>query len=104
MRLEVRPDNVTALSMVATMRGRGWAVNTIARELALDFALAAFRPAVCAHVAGVGLSMADARSRRCAPGFDFKQPPELPLELEAVPEPRPRGWFRSLGPPGGDND
>ncbi len=109
--LEVRADNVTALTMVATMRGRGWAVNTIAREVALDFAQAAFRPAVCAHVAGVSLSIADALSRRdqptsgsssslslpsAAPGWQL--PTELSPAAEAHPPPRPATWHRALCP------
>ena len=31
VRLEVRADNVTALTLITTMRGRGWALNTLAR-------------------------------------------------------------------------
>ncbi len=107
--LEVRADNVTSLTMVATMRGRGWALNVIAREVALDFAQAAFRPAVSAHVAGISLSIADTLSRRFQPstGSPSSLPPptaapgwQLPAELRAVPEAhppaRPAAYYTSL--------
>ncbi len=99
VRLEVRADNVSALTLVATMRGRGWALVTIAREIALDFAKAACRPAVCAHVPGVGLELADRLSRRYQPSTTWQPPQKLVASAEATAPARPRAWYRSLGPP-----
>ncbi len=108
---EVRADNIAALTLVTTMRGKGWALNVIARELALDYARAAFRPAVCARVPGVGLATADALSRRFQPEqgsssllplqaqrHGWAIPAVLPQAAEEHPPPRPASYYRSLGP------
>ena len=42
--LEVRADNITALTMVLTLKGSSPAVNQIARELALDLGDASISP------------------------------------------------------------
>ncbi len=98
VRLEVRAVHVTALTLITTMRGRWWALNTSARDIAQDYAKAAFRPAVCAHVPGVGLEPADHLSRRYEPGRAFHRPPEFAASAEAAVPERPSAWYRSLGP------
>ena len=52
--LEVRADNITALTMVMSLKGSSPAINRIARELALDLGDASFRPDVISHTPGVG--------------------------------------------------
>ena len=86
--LEVRADNVTALTLVMTLKGSSPAINQIARELALDLGDASFRPDVISHTPGVASCIADALSRRYEPGTEFT----LPQQLENVPECRVTNW------------
>ena len=75
--LEGRADNITALTMVVTLKGSSPAVNQIARELALDLGDASFRPDVITHTPGVASCIADTLSRRYEPGAIFIMPPQL---------------------------
>ena len=80
--LEVRADNVTALTLVWALKGSSPAINQIARELALDLGDASFRPDVISHTPGVASCVTDALSRRYEQGTEFV----LPHQLEHVPE------------------
>ena len=61
-------DNVTMLTMVLHFKGRSAALSTIARELALEVAEAAYRPMLAEHIPGVANVTADSLSRLHAPG------------------------------------
>jgi hypothetical protein len=80
--LEVRADNVAALTAVAKMKASGIGSNMIARELALDFCDGAFRPDLCVHTPGIASSIADSLSRKFQPATTFG----LPALLSHVPE------------------
>ena len=78
----VKADNVSALTMVASMKAKSRATNLIARELALDLADGAFRPDFVAHIPGISNIAADALSRKFVPDTSF----QLPWMLQGVPE------------------
>ena len=77
VRLEARAGNVAAFNLVAALRGRGFALNTIARELALDLGDGTFRPDFCVHSPGVASKLADDLSRRFMQGVSWSPPAEL---------------------------
>ena len=81
VRLEVRSDNVAALTMVAHLKAKSPRLNYIAKELALDLCEASFRPDVCVHTPGVASKIADAISRKFEPGNCFS----IPSCLVSVP-------------------
>ena len=97
--LEVKSDNVGALTMVIKMRSKGKGTGIIAREMALDIALGEYQPNVVSHAPGVSATIVDALSRKGQPGVDF----HLPALLRRVPEahlpPIGRDFFRTLGNP-----
>ena len=90
--LKCRGDNMTMLRMISELRGRGKAVNTITREVALLFAQASYLPAHAAHLPGVSNKLADFLSRRSR-----TSPAELPVPLRGVTEthapPRCPKWY-----------
>ena len=90
--LEVRSDNVTALTMLASMRVHGKGLSLIARELALDIGRGVYRPDVCAHSPGVAHVVADALSRKFAPGYKFELPQCLAPASEVAAPPRTAGF------------
>ena len=94
--LEVRADNMAALTLVMSLKGKTKAMNQVARELALELGDAAYKPDIVTHTPGVASSFADTLSRRFSPTTPFR----LPMVLEKVPEifPAVRGkiWWRSL--------
>ena len=93
--LEVRSDNVTALTMLASMRVHGKGLSLIARELALDIGRGVYRPDVCAHSPGVAHVVADALSRKYAPGYNYALPRCLAEASEAAAPSRAAGFWRS---------
>ena len=97
VKLEVRADNVTALTMLTTLRAKGPGVTLISRELALDLGNGTFRPDVCAHAPGVSHVVADALSRQHAPGFKFVMPTCLEDCRETPTPARDRSFYRTLG-------
>ena len=50
--LEVRADNITALTMIVNMKASGVGVNIIAREMALDVAEMCYAPDIVMHIPG----------------------------------------------------
>ena len=92
--LEVRADNVSALTAVACMRAKGYGVNLVAREMALDLSDGCYRPDICTHTPGVASSIADGLSRRFQPGVTFVLPAALAQVPQAHPEPVTSAWFR----------
>ena len=67
--------------MVGALKGRGGALNIIARELALDLARSPYFPDTLEHLPGIANVLADSLSRRLDPG---KQPWSLPPALAHV--------------------
>ena len=59
VRLEVRADNITALTLVTKLKGKCFALNLLALELAFVRGDCAFRPDVCAHTLGIASNIAD---------------------------------------------
>ena len=95
--LEVRSDNVTALTLLTTLRAKGDGLTLIAREVALDIGLSVYRPAVAAHAPGVSHKVADALSRRFAPAFEYVLPKYLDRAREVSAPPRATTYYTSLG-------
>jgi hypothetical protein len=94
--LEVRSDNITALTMLTSFKGSGHSMSILAREIALDLGCGIFRPDVCSHSPGVAHKVADALSRRFAPEFSYSLPACLQQAAEIAPPSRPRSYYRSL--------
>ena len=88
VKLEVRADNITALTLILRLKGSSPALNSIAREMALDIGSAAFRPDVVAHTPGVASHIADVLSRKFEPGVIFALPPALTTAQEVRPAKR----------------
>lgn len=97
-RLEVRADNVSALTLVTHLRARGVATNLIARELALDLGDGSFRPDLCVHTPGIASKLADALSRRFEPKVAscWQIPAALLQAPEAQPPARDASFFTSF--------
>ena len=86
--LEVRSDNIAALTLVMNLKGSSRALNQVARELALDLGDAAFKPGFVTHTPGVASSKADVLSRKFSPSSEFLLPSALKDVPEVFPEPR----------------
>ena len=96
--LEVRADNVAALSMVMTMKAKG-GLNLVARELALDLADGSFRPNLAKHIPGICNTCADSLSRKFCPNVVFKLPECLNDVAEYKTPPRNATYYRAIVPP-----
>ena len=66
--IAVKSDNMTALVMTATLKGKKGPVALLARELALDIADGIYTPSVVSHIPGIADDSADMLSRRFQPG------------------------------------
>ena len=99
VRLSVRADNITTLTLLRKLRVKGTGLTRVAQEMALDVATSTFEPDVCVHTPGVQNVIADILSRAFQPGVHFKLPPVLHNVQELFPPPRTRQWWRSLHPP-----
>ena len=76
--LAVRTDNIGALTVVASLKGKGPSMGLVARELALDFGSCSYAPRVVEHLPGVANVLADVLSRRLDP---HKQPWRSPAQV-----------------------
>ena len=97
VRLSVKADNVSALTAVLWLKS-GATTKLLSQELALEFSASSVRP-TAAHIPGAANVLADACSRRFAPGAPGAhwQIPQALLEVpEARPPPRPRAWYECL--------
>ena len=72
--LQVRNDNVGALTLFSTLKGGSTALSVIAREFALDLGKATCRPALIQHLPGITNKTCDALSRRFDPHYTFELP------------------------------
>jgi hypothetical protein len=77
------------------MAVKGTGLTLIAREVALDIGISIYRPAVAAHAPGISHKVADALSRRYAPGFDYILPKYLEHATEVSAPCRPPTYYTS---------
>ena len=82
--------------LVLQLKGGGFALNRIARELALDLGDAAFRPDCVRHAPGVASGIADELSRRAVPGRSVVLPSVLSHVPETAPRVRDAAWWLSV--------
>ena len=84
---------MTALTLLTKMSATGPGLTLIAREMALDIGLSIYRPAVAAHAPGISHKVADALSRRYAPGFNYSLPQFLETAREVSAPRRPATYY-----------
>ena len=97
-RLQVRGDNVGALSLVLKMRPGSSQQALIAREIALEVVHFAFPPAVT-HTPGVAHVIADGLSRLDDPNFskqNILSHPALIGAVRTVVPDRPKSWYKTI--------
>ena len=82
VKLRVRSDNMSALTLLLSLRVRGSGLNLIAREVALELGDCVFIPALTEHLPGIANDLSDTLSRRTDPK---KHPWVFPDALKAVP-------------------
>ena len=96
VRLQLRTDNVAALTTLIKMQPHSNALGIIARELALDVAASAYQPDEAIHIPGIANKAADILSRRFVPGTPPPLPPYLDARREHVCALRNEGWWLAL--------
>ena len=99
LRLEVRGDSVSMLSLVVGMRPKSPGLALIGRELALCAAASPYTPVVAAHVPGVANSYCDALSRLSMTDKQYAIPAALSGVRRADVPVRDDSWWLSLKPP-----
>ena len=95
-KLQIRSDNVGALTLLATLRGKSKAMSVIAREYALDLGQAQWRPDVATHIPGLTNVICDTLSRRFDPHKKFVLPSLLTAAKAVLPPPRTDTWWKTL--------
>ena len=103
LRVCVRSDSMSTLILVlqlktSTFVGKGTVL--VAREMALDIAMACYQPAIVEHVPGIANVTCDTLSRQFQPGASYALPECLSGITELVLPPRGPEFFRSISPPG----
>ena len=97
--LQIKGDNVTALTLLLKFRPSGPEIAIIARELALRLAVLSFPPDAI-HVPGVSHKAADSLSRVFAPGasqrVDETTHHSLAGAVKDEPPVRNDGWYKAL--------
>jgi hypothetical protein len=96
VQLRVKSDSVSALVLCLNLKTSGHGTSIIARELALDIAHTEYRPCIAEHIPGVDNVIADALSRRLAPGYTYVFPPCLAGVPELKLPIRRREFYRTL--------
>ena len=99
--LEVKSDNVSALTLFATLRAASSGLNLVAREFALDVSLGSYQPDLVTHAHGVAAVIADALSRRSQPDSAYSLPVLLVDVPEFYPPTRSDEYFLTLRKPQG---
>ena len=85
-----------ALNLLLNLKTRGFGNSLIAREIALDLALANYKPQVVSHVPGMANQAADELSRIPKPGGEYRIPEHL-LHVHRDWWPKPhKQIFRTL--------
>ena len=96
--LAVKSDNMTALTLVNTLKAKGGGLRIIACEMALTMSRASFEPDLTIHTPGVCNDVADTLSRRFDPARSDRW--QLPRALEhaqaCTPPVRDDGWWEYL--------
>eukprot|EP00435_Cladocopium_sp_Y103_P033053 s1409_g8.t1 len=95
-RLQIRSDNVGALTMLTKLKGGSRQLSLLAREYALDLGQAQWKPDLVTHIPGVTNTVCDMLSRKWAPSTTFKLPESLKCATEVQPPPRSQSWWRTL--------
>ena len=98
--MQVRGDNVTALTLLVKMRPGSPQIAIIAREIALKLVEFSFPPDAL-HTPGVAHILADELSRVHAPGGcgdarEYQHRSLADAKL-VVASPRPRKWYKAYG-------
>ena len=96
VRLMVRADNVTTLTLVRKLRVKGPALTKIAQEMALDVAWSTYEPDILEHTPGCQNVLADLLSRIHEPGTKLTLPSHLKKADRYYPPARSRQWWRTL--------
>ena len=96
--LQIRGDNVTALTLLVKMRPGSPKIAIIAREIALKLVEFSFPPDAL-HTPGVAHILADELSRIHAPGgcgdvSEYRHRALSDAKLVTAP-PRPRAWYKA---------
>ena len=94
--LRVKSDSVSALTLLVKFKSSGSACQALAREVALDFATAAFMPIVAVHIPGLANVIADVLSRKFQPKREFALPSCLNDVKEFIAPVRTRDFFKTL--------
>ena len=94
--LQVRSNNMGALTLFATLKAGSPSLAIIAREFAIDLGKATCKPALVQHIPGVTNVVCDALSRRYDPRFRFVLPRCLLNAQAILPPPRTHAWWKSL--------
>jgi hypothetical protein len=96
----VKSDSKAALGALEKERSRSPGINAIARELALDRAVAVFEPLLeFAHVRGTNNEWADALSRLAQPGSGAVVPGPLRSVRASEAPVRGSAWWRTWNGP-----
>ena len=86
--LQIRSDNIGALSFFAFLKGSSQSLRMIAAEFALDLGKAEYRPDLITHIPGITNVICDVLSRRYDPNKQFYIPTQLSKAKAVVPPPR----------------
>ena len=87
MKLDIRSDNISAVTLLSKLKAGSPKMNFLARVWAVVLALEPYRPDITAHIPGVSAVTVDALSRRHAPGSSWSTPAEL-LKVREVTVPK----------------
>ena len=94
--LQIRSDNIGALSLFAFLKGSSSPLRTIAAEFALDLGKAEYRPDLITHIPGITNVICDVLSRRYDPHKEFYIPSQHCKAKAVKPPERTASWWRSV--------
>lgn len=95
MALRIRSDNVGVLALLVKLRPNqsSHGMTLIARELALEFGTAAYKPRVFQRIPGLANEWADVLSRLHQPNRLVQIPGEFHAARRDVPPPRDEAYY-----------
>ena len=97
--IHVQSDSISALIISQTLKTSGKGAGIVAREIALDIAHAVYTPHIAEHIPGDENVIADALSRKFAPGFEYVLPQCLVGVPELILDHRGTDYFRTIAQP-----
>ena len=102
VKLHIRNDNVGALTVFSSCKGKSVPMNAIAREYALDIADGVHEPDLVQHLPGICNVVADSLSRRTDPAYakTWTLPTFLVNAKHVHPPTRDNKWWKATIPPG----